>query len=271
MDTEITSTNPVAVGDEVEMMVEDNGAAASLSEVLRRRNYLVRSSPHNISQKHIIAANLDLAILVASIRDPRTSQGFIDRFLVTAAAYHIAVLILFNKLDIYRQKDRVKLDLLSSIYQNAGYQVLTTSHEEKQGQEALIAALGTGTTLFIGHSGVGKTSLINRIIPGMDLKTREISGWSGKGVHTTTFAEMYDLPTAGRVIDTPGIREFGIVDMSRSELSHYFPEMKALLEHCRFNNCVHLDEPGCAVKQALEAGRLHPERYISYVSILESL
>jgi ribosome biogenesis GTPase len=268
----ITSTNPIAVGDEVEM-VEENEVekTTTITEIHERRNYIARSSPHNKRQHHIVASNLDQTLLFATLREPRTSSGFIDRFLVSAEAYHIPAIIVFNKCDLYRKKEEEQYENLHEMYTAIGYRVLQISLQTGQGVENLEEVLRDKTTLLSGHSGVGKSTFINTLFPDMKLRTQEVSGWSGKGLHTTTFAEMFDLPFGGRIIDTPGIREFGITNMSRQELSHYFPEMRALLPDCQFNNCMHINEPGCAVKDAAEHGRIAMERYISYYSILETI
>jgi ribosome biogenesis GTPase len=268
----ITSTNPIAVGDEVEM-VEENEVekTTTITEIHERRNYIARSSPHNKRQHHIVASNLDQTLLFATLREPRTSSGFIDRFLVSAEAYHIPAIIVFNKCDLYRKKEEEQYENLHEMYTAIGYRVLQISLQTGQGVENLEEVLRDKTTLLSGHSGVGKSTFINTLFPDRKLRTQEVSGWSGKGLHTTTFAEMFDLPFGGRIIDTPGIREFGITNMSRQELSHYFPEMRALLPDCQFNNCMHINEPGCAVKDAAEHGRIAMERYISYYSILETI
>ena len=269
---EITSTNPVAVGDEVEIVPEqDADRTAMITEILPRRNYITRQAPSHRMHHHIVAANLDQSIMFATLKEPRTSQGFIDRFLVTCEAYHVPAIIIFNKLDIYRKKEMDKLEMLTEVYTKIGYRVIGISVLENTGLEELKDLLKDKTTLMCGHSGVGKSSFINHLFPAFDLKTQDVSGWSGKGMHTTTFAEMFDLPGGGRVIDTPGMREFGIVEISRQELSHYFPEMRALLGDCQFNNCLHINEPGCAIKKAVEDGRIDAERYVSYWNILESM
>ncbi|HEY0272565.1 MAG TPA: ribosome small subunit-dependent GTPase A [Chitinophaga sp.] len=268
-DKDITSTNPVAVGDYVDLEIENGDAM--ISAIHDRRNYIVRESPHGRVKKHIVAANLDQAILVATVAAPRTSQGFMDRFLVTAAAYHIPVILLFNKKDLLREKDIAQYALFEDIYSNIGYTVRLISATAAT-DIAMVKELIKGkTTLLSGHSGVGKSTLINGLLPDSRLKTAAVSDWSGKGQHTTTFAEMYDLEGGGSLIDTPGIRELGIVDMEKTELSHYFLEMQPYLQECRFNSCLHLNEPGCAVRAAVEAGRIYPERYVSYVTILASL
>ena len=268
----ITSTNPVAVGDEVILEQESHSDnSAMITEILPRRNYVTRQSPSHKMQHHIIAANLDQSIMFATLKDPRTSQGFIDRFLVTCEAYHVPAIVVFNKLDIYRNKEVAKLEELKEVYEDIGYKVFGISVAREEGIEELKLELQDKTTLVSGHSGVGKSSFINAIFPSFRLKTKDVSGWSGKGMHTTTFAEMFDLPVGGRIIDTPGMREFGIVDISRQELSHYFPEMRSLIQGCHFNDCLHVNEPGCAVKAAVEAGNIHVERYVSYYNILDSI
>jgi ribosome biogenesis GTPase len=225
-----------------------------ITELLPRRNYVNRISPANKRQHHIIACNLDQSLLIATIREPRTSVGFIDRFLVTCEAFHIPAIIVFNKSDLHDEEDTMLFEDRRAMYEAVGYTVLLTSVEEKRGLEALKETLHDKTTLISGHSGVGKSSLINAILEGANIRTTEVSEWSGKGMHTTTFAEMYDLPSGGRIIDTPGMREFAIADIAKDELSHFFPEMKARLQDCQFNNCVHINEPGCAIKKAVVNG-----------------
>ncbi len=269
---DITSSNPLAVGDEVEIQAQnDSDDTAMITEIYSRRNNINRQSPANRLQQHIIAANLDQSLVFATLREPRTSQGFIDRFLITCEAYHVPAIIVFNKTDLYRKKEMDKLEHLARMYTSIGYQVYPVSVKDLTGIEGLKAVLQNKTTLMSGHSGVGKSSFINAIFPNFHLKTKDVSGWSGKGMHTTTFAEMFDLPGGGRVIDTPGMREFGIIDISKQELSHYFPEMRTLLPQCQFNNCIHIAEPGCAIKKALGEGLVDEERYISYLNILESM
>ncbi len=272
IDDDISSTNPIAVGDRVNLQAEDeNERTAIISEILDRRNYMVRTSPHNRHQKHIVAANIDQALLVATIREPRTSQGFIDRFLLTAEAYHIPALIIFNKADLLAGKYQEEWQRRKAVFEAIGYKTFTATAIQGEGLTELSLQLKDKTTLFSGHSGVGKSTLINNFIPHQNLRVQEVSGWSGKGQHTTTFAEMFDLPGGGRIIDTPGVKEFGIVDMQQEELSHYFPEMRDRIQDCRFNNCIHINEPGCAVKEAVIAGDISSERYESYVAILDSL
>lgn len=272
IDSDITSTNPVTVGDEIEIEQEEAGdGAVIITHIHDRKNYINRQSPSNKYQHHIIAANVDQALLICTIKEPRTSQGFIDRFLVAAEAYHIPAILLFNKSDIYKRKELEKFGEWKEMYEAVGYNVLLVSIENKEGLNKIQDIVKDKTTLISGHSGVGKSSFINFLIPSFSLKTQEVSGWSGKGLHTTTFAEMFDIPGGGKIIDTPGIREFGIVDISRQELSHYFPEMRELINDCQFNNCLHMNEPGCAVKTAVEDGRINIDRYVSYCTILESI
>ncbi len=269
---QITSTNPIAVGDQVTLETEEDAAHSwVITQIEPRRNYVTRQSPHNKFQHHIIASNIDQSLLFATLKDPRTSQGFIDRFLVACEAYHIPAVIVFNKADLYRKKEMEKLEEIRAIYQDIGYGVLVMSLQTQQGVEEVGACLKDKITLLSGHSGVGKSTFINTVFPEILLKTREVSDWSGKGMHTTTFAEMFDLPGGGSIIDTPGLREFALVDMERTELSHYFPEMRELISKCRFNNCLHVEEPGCAVKEAVELGKVAADRYVSYLNILGSL
>jgi ribosome biogenesis GTPase len=269
---DIKSTNPIAVGDIVEIEPEnDHSGNAVINKILDRKNYIARSSPHHKMQHHIIASNLDQALLLVTLKEPKTSQGFIDRCLVSAEAYHVPAKIVFNKTDLYRDKEWKAFEKLEKIYNSVGYPVYAISMKTNEKPDVINALLQDKITLFFGHSGTGKSTLINYLLPQLGLRTKEVSNWSGKGMHTTTFAEMFDLPAGGKIIDTPGIREFAIDDMERTELSHYFPEMRAVLQDCRFNNCLHIDEPGCAVKDAVEKGIIYPERYVSYYNILESI
>lgn len=268
----ITSTNPVAVGDVVETEMENElEKTLTITGIEPRKNYITRISPHNKTQHHIIASNLDQSLLFATLKDPKTSLGFIDRFLITAEAYHIPAIIVFNKSDLYRTKEQEKFEDVKDMYEAVGYPVMSMSIEKGEGVEEVKQLLKNKTTLLSGHSGVGKSTFINHIFPELDLKTQDVSGWSGKGLHTTTFAEMFNLPFGGRVIDTPGIRELGLVDIPKQELSHYFPEMRLLINDCQFNNCIHMNEPGCAVKAAVEDGKINMERYISYCTILDKI
>lgn len=272
LDEEITSTNPIAVGDEVEIVFDEGPEpTVSITTIYPRRNYINRQAPSNRNHHHIVAANLDQSLLFATLKDPKTSAGFIDRFLVTCEAYHVPAIIAFNKTDVYRKKELETLEAWTAMYSDIGYRVIAMSVKENKGIDEVRDLLQGKTTLLSGHSGVGKSSFINVVFPHMDLRTQEVSGWSGKGLHTTTFAEMFDLPGGGHIIDTPGIRELGLVDISKQELSHYFPEMRALINECQFNNCLHINEPGCAVKQAVADGLIAEERYVNYYKILETI
>ena len=268
----ITSTNPIAVGDVVDIEPEnDLEMTVMVTGVHNRRNYINRQSPAHKMQHHIVAANLDQCLLLATLREPRTSQGFLDRFLTACEAYHVPAVIIFNKSDLYREKERIKFEELKAMYESVGYKVVLMSVKLGEGVEEVKSMLANKVSLISGHSGVGKSSFINLLLPEQTLRTKDVSGWSGKGLHTTTFAEMFDLEDGGKIIDTPGIREFGIVHISKQELSHYFPEMRELIQECQFNNCLHMNEPGCAVKSAVEAGRISIDRYVSYCTILDSI
>ena len=268
---DITSTNPIAVGDIVEIENEGDKESTVITEIYERKNYINRTSPHNKNQHHIVAANLDQSLLFATLKEPKTSLGFIDRFLVISEAYHVAAVIVFNKADLFGKKEIEKLELIKKIYEPIGYKVMLMSLEANTGIESVESLLKDKTTLLSGHSGVGKSTFINYLFPALKLKTQDVSDWSGKGLHTTTFAEMFDLPFGGKVIDTPGIREMGLVDIPKQELAHYFPEMRAVMNDCQFNNCMHLEEPGCAVKAAVNDGSIHEERYISYLNIRDTI
>ncbi len=268
----ITSTNPIAVGDEVLIEPypkEEN--VAIITHINKRKNYIARTSPHQNKQQHIVASNIDQALLICTLKEPKTSQGFIDRFLVTTEAYHITTIIVFNKTEIYNTKELKLLESLHELYTNIGYTVLNTSVKKNENLDQIENILKAKTTLLSGHSGVGKSSIINYLFPNVQLRTQEVSDWSGKGMHTTTFAEMFDLPNGGSIIDTPGIKEFGLFNITKQELSHYFADMRPLLQQCQFNNCLHTNEPNCAVKDAVEKGNIHISRYTSYYNILKSI
>ena len=269
---EITSTNPLAVGDDIDFEPENKEERTALITAIHdRRNYINRRSPSHRMQHHIVAANLDQSFLLITLKDPRTSQGFVDRWLVTCEAYHVPAILLFNKSDLYRKKEEQRFEAWKEMYTSIGYRVVRMSIQTGEGVQEVNGLLRDKISLLSGHSGVGKSSFLNALFPGLGLKTQGVSGWSGKGIHTTTFAEMYDLPGGGRIIDTPGMREFGLVDISRQELSGYFPEMRALAGQCQFNNCLHLEEPGCRIKEAVADGRIAVDRYASYCNILESI
>lgn len=262
------TTNPIAVGDIVE--TEDKGdGACQILEILPRKNYIIRKSVKKKAQSHVIATNMDQAALVATMAFPRTSTGFIDRFLVTAEAYDIPQLIIFNKTDLLKKKDREKMEYYIGTYSKIGIHCITTSAKTEEGLKELHAVLKDKITLLSGHSGVGKSSLLNQLSPGIDQEVKEISQWTEKGLHTTTFAEMFAVAENSYVIDTPGIKELGLVEMEPGEISDYFPEMQKLQQDCKFHNCTHTHEPGCAVKEALQEGKIEEFRYKNYLSILE--
>jgi ribosome biogenesis GTPase / thiamine phosphate phosphatase len=272
IDEEITSTNPIAVGDIVDLEMENESEqSVMITGIHDRRNYINRQSPRLKYQQHIVAANIDQSLLIATVKEPRTSQGFIDRFLVACEMYHVPAILLFNKYDLYKEKELAVYEDWKSIYENIGYKVFAMSTKENKGVEEVKDSLVDKISLISGHSGVGKSSFINAILPDLKIVTKGVSGWSGKGQHTTTFAEMYDLPSGGKIIDTPGMKEFGLIDVEKQELSGYFPEMRVRLNDCQFNNCLHINEPGCAIKEAVANGEISEDRYVSYYNILESL
>ena len=269
---DITSTNPIAVGDEVEIAMENElESTVIISAVTDRKNHVVRGSPHNKRQQHIVASNIDQSLLFVTLREPRTSQGFIDRFLIACEMYHVPAIIIFNKSDLYKKKELDLFEKMKQLYEKIGYTTVLASIAKNEGVNQIISLLKDKITLLSGHSGVGKSTFINTVFPDLALKTQEVSGWSGKGMHTTTFAEMFDLPFGGQIIDTPGIREFGLMHVSKQELSHYYPEMRKLINGCQFNNCLHINEPGCAIKQAVADGLISEERYISYFNIIDTI
>ncbi len=267
----IKSTNPIAVGDVVDFSVDKNGdeEVGVITNIHDRKNYIIRKSVNLSKQTHIIASNIDVVFLLITINNPVTTTSFIDRFLVTAEAYGIEAILVFNKIDTL---DDVSLDeqlYLQAIYADIGYQCLRVSAKENKGIETLKELMRNRVSMFSGHSGVGKSTLVNALEPNLSLKTAEISEQHQQGQHTTTFAEMYDLSFGAKIIDTPGIRGFGMVDMEPEEIGDYFPEFFALKEHCKFNNCLHKEEPHCAVKDALDNDELPWSRYNSYLQILE--
>ncbi|MBR4199088.1 MAG: ribosome small subunit-dependent GTPase A [Bacteroidales bacterium] len=263
----IKSTNPIAVGDTVEFELQSTDGTGLITAVDERRNCIIRRSTKLSKQTHIIAANLDQACLVATIGFPRTSTGFIDRFLVTAEAYHVPCLLVFNKIDLYDDELQDYQDSLFEVYRKAGYTCIGVSATKGTNLDQLKTLLEGKTSLFAGHSGVGKSALLNALSPDLGLKVGDVSLWSMKGKHTTTFAELFPYGD-GFIIDTPGIKEFGMVNFSKEEVSHFFPEMKAVLHDCRFANCTHEHEPGCAVKEAVEQGVISDFRYENYLNIL---
>ncbi len=266
----IKSTNPVAVGDHVVFELETLGdeTVGVISEIGERKNYIIRKSVKLSKQTHIIASNLDQVFLLITLNNPMTFTSFIDRFLVTAEAYDIPVVLLFNKMDTYSEEETGEVAFLMDLYSKIGYTCLQIEAKSGKNVDKVKDMMLGKTSMFAGHSGVGKSTLVNALEPGLHLRTAEISEQHLQGQHTTTFAEMYDLSFDARIIDTPGIKGFGIVDMEKEEIGDYFPEFFELKEHCKFNNCLHLDEPKCAVKEALENDEVAWSRYRSYVQML---
>jgi len=266
----IKSTNPVAVGDHVQFELENIGdeTVGVISEIGERKNYIIRKSVKLSKQTHIIASNLDQVFLLVTLNNPMTFTSFIDRFLVTAEAYEIPVILLFNKMDTYSEEEREEVSYLVDLYSNIGYNCIPMEAKTGKNVEMVRELMKGKTSMFAGHSGVGKSTLVNALEPGLHLKTAEISEQHLQGQHTTTFAEMYDLSFDARIIDTPGIKGFGIVDMEKDEIGGYFPEFFELKSQCKFNNCLHLDEPKCAVKEALENEEIAWSRYRSYVQMV---
>ncbi|MBR1798837.1 MAG: ribosome small subunit-dependent GTPase A [Bacteroidales bacterium] len=271
-------TNPIAVGDTVVYTMQDDGTGV-ITDVHDRKNYIVRRATKLSKQSHVLAANIDLLCIVATVASPRTSTGFIDRLLATAEAYHISACLIFNKIDIIDNALQTQLDELVHIYRTVGYEVHLVSAQRGDGIEELRTALKGKTVLMGGHSGVGKSALLNALCPGLNLRVGDISDWSLKGRHTTTFAEIFPLhlgdATADEpltyLIDSPGIKEFGVVDIAPSELGHFFPDIRRLLPQCHFANCTHRHEPNCAVRQAVENGDISASRYRSYLNIIDDI
>jgi len=267
----IRTTNPIAVGDKVEFTVDNKDKTGVIRKIFERNNYVIRKATKLSKAAHIIASNLDQAIIITSLVKPRTSTGFIDRFLVTTEAYHIPAVIVFNKYDLYNDDLKKRLDDYIKVYTNAGYTCLVTSAKEDYHVSELKKLLDGKTSLLSGHSGVGKSALINKIDPKLNLKEGELSVMHEKGKHTTTFAEMFPLSFNGFIIDTPGIKEFGLVGFDSHELGQRIPEIRQRMLQCRFNNCVHVKEPGCAVLEAVESGEIARFRYINYLNMLEDI
>ncbi len=263
----IRSTNPVSVGDRVKILVNSEGTAF-ITEIEDRKNYIIRRSSNLSKQSHIIAANLDKVLLIATVQYPETSTTFIDRFLATAEAYRVPATLVINKIDAYNDETLAYANDLVTLYEHIGYPCLLVSALKNRGIEELKQLLSGNITLLSGHSGVGKSTLINKILPNAKLRTGDISASHHKGMHTTTFSEMLELPSGGYIIDTPGIKGFGTVDMEKAELSHYFVDIFHFSKECRFNNCQHLQEPGCAVRQAVEEHYISESRYASYLSMM---
>ena len=265
----LRTTNPVAVGDLVNFEKERDKDTCVIDKILPRTNVIVRKSVNLSKESHIIAANVDQAILVATIAQPRTSTGFIDRFTVTAEAYHIPTIIVFNKCDIYNDEQNAVAEELMKVYNGIGYQSFMVSAKTGYNCDRLEGIMKDKISMFSGHSGVGKSALVNRMDPGLDIRVGEISEVHEKGKHTTTFAQMYELCFGGYIIDTPGIKEFALFDMEKETLAQRFPEMRALMHDCRFNNCTHLHEPHCAIKNAVEQGTIADWRYENYCNMMD--
>jgi len=267
----IKSTNPIAVGDTVEFELLADKQLGLINCIKDRKNYIIRKATKLSKQSHIIAANIDQLMIIVTLANPRTSSGFIDRMLVTAEAYHIPCFILINKIDLNTPVIEKKIKEIISTYQPLGYPCLKLSAINGMGVDSIMSLLENRVSLFAGHSGVGKSTLINALAPDFNLKTAEISAYHAKGVHTTTFAEMFRLENKAFIIDTPGIKEFGILDFAYDELSQRFPEMRDLMKYCQFNNCTHTHEPKCAVKNALAEGNIKPSRYNNYLNMLHNI
>lgn len=265
---DIRSTNPIAVGDRV-TIVPNNEGTALITQIEDRKNYIIRRSSNLSKQSHILAANIDLCFLIVTINHPVTSTVFIDRFLAAAEAYRVPVNLIFNKTDLYAEEEIEYMDALISLYDYIGYPSIKISALHNTGLEILQEKIKNKITLFSGHSGVGKSTLINALVPDVHLKTGAISGYHGKGMHTTTFSEMIELPQGGFIIDTPGIKGFGTVDMEKNEIFHFFPEIFKASKDCRYNNCIHINEPGCAVREAVESHYISESRYKSYMSMMQ--
>lgn len=267
----IRTTNPVAVGDRVIFEIEKKGdeTVGVITEIETRENYIIRRSVNLSRQSHIIAANVDIAFLLVTLNNPVTFTAFIDRFLVTAEAYHIKAVLLFNKIDSYNEEELLEIKYLAALYRKIGYECIGISAKTGKNVDKVKQLMQDRVSMFSGHSGTGKSTLVNAIEPGLDLRTAEISEQHLQGQHTTTFAEMFDLSFGGQIIDTPGIRGFGVVEMDKEEVGDYFPEFFELKSQCRFHNCLHLEEPQCAVKEALEKEEIAWSRYKSYLQILE--
>lgn len=267
----IKSTNPIAVGDRVSFEVETIGddTIGIIHKIENRKNYIIRKSVNLSKQTHIIAANLDQVFLLITLNNPPTYPVFIDRFLVTADAYHIPAILVFNKTDTYTDEERDEIKFLAALYRNIGYTCIGVSALTGKNIDTVKEMMVGKTSMFSGHSGVGKSTMVNAIEPDLDIKTKKISEQHLQGQHTTTFAEMFDLSFNARIIDTPGIKGFGIVDMDATEIGNYFPEFFELKPQCKFNDCIHVDEPKCAVKEALEAGGIAWSRYQSYLQMVK--
>ncbi len=267
----IRNTNPLAVGDVVSFRFIQDKEIGLIEKIYKRKNYIIRKATKLSKASHIIASNIDQAILITSLVKPRTTSGFIDRFLVTAEAYHIPVLLVFNKYDLYEQEEKLMLKQYENVYGSIGYKIITTSVKSGLNLNLFTEALKNKTSMLSGHSGVGKSAMINYIDPTLNLKEGEISQTHAKGKHTTTFAAMFPLSFGGNIIDTPGIKEFGLVGFEKEELGQRFPEMRSRMNKCKFNNCLHVNEPGCAIRSAVENGEIAAFRYKNYLNMLSEL
>lgn len=267
----IRTTNPIAVGDTVSFLISEADGTGVIQSIEDRKNYIIRKATKLSKASHIIAANIDQAVVITSLVKPRTSTGFIDRFLTTAEAYHIPAIIVFNKLDLYDDEQLNQLAYYQQTYDDAGYQTIVTSVPSLIGIPELAELLKDKVSLLSGHSGVGKSAIINTIDKNLNLKVGQISAFHDKGTHTTTFAEMFELSMGGFIVDTPGIKEFGLVEFEKSELGQRFPEFRAIMSECRFNDCLHLDEPGCAIIEAVENEKIAVFRYQNYLNMLSNI
>lgn len=267
---DLDTTNPISVGDRVSVTINEDGTG-SIQEIHERENYVIRQATRSSQEEQILVSNVDRAYVVQSVLMPRLKQGFLDRFLVTCEAYEVPAAIVINKMDLAGDKEHVRVDMLRELYEGLGYPVHLTTVTDPSTLESLKEGLKGKTSVFIGPSGTGKSSIMNVLDPSVQRKVAEVSDYNEKGKHTTTFARLVPLSIGGYLVDTPGIREFGLVNIAPWELSHYYPEMADVHQACKFNNCTHSHEPGCAVMEAYEAGRIHPDRYHSYLQILDSL
>lgn len=265
------TSNPITVGDKVLFSMEDEAnQTVIIEQISPRQNYIIRKSVHKTGQGQLLAANVDQAIFIFTYKFPKTSLGFLDRFLVTAEAFRIPVIIVFNKMDLLNEEEKDQVFEWAALYQELGYEILLTSIPDNQGIDEFKQMFISKISLMAGHSGVGKSSLLNKVAPTLNIKTKEISDSAQKGVHTTTYSTMWELGPETYLIDSPGINELGVMEIEREELAHYFPEMRALLGQCKFNNCLHLHEPHCVVQQAVEDGLIASSRYSSYFSIFQN-
>ncbi len=263
-------TNPIAVGDKVVFEIEDeNRNTGIISDILPRENYIIRQSVHKSAHGHLLATNLDQAVLIATLTFPRTSLGFIDRFLVASESFRIPTILIFNKLDLLNDEQIAYQQQLTKLYESLNYPCIFTSAIDGNGVEDFVNILKGKVSLLAGHSGVGKSTLVNAIAPDLDLRTSQVSTFANKGVHTTTFAEMFEIAPETFIIDSPGIKELGLADIEKEEIGHYFPEILDLMNECRFHNCMHLDEPNCAIKEAVSEGKIAQSRYFSYLSMMD--